>query len=121
MLPTMCTQPPCMKIDASSVSQAECCATRTSATPPPGLERSWRPGCAQRCVSSQGTNPHSAVTRSNPETARGIPVSYPGRWVAGREISNRNTTVQSAMIASVTIGTRLVPMLSRSGNISFPG
>ena len=74
MLPTMCTQPPCMKIDANSVSHAECCATRTSASPPPGVERSARPGWAQRWVSSHGTKPHSAVTRSNPETSRGMPV-----------------------------------------------
>jgi hypothetical protein len=38
--------------------------------------------------------------------------------VFGREISNRKISVQAMMIAAVTIGKRLVPMLSRRGNIA---
>ena len=112
MFPSTCAHPPCMKSDVTNVSRTGTWCTRTTAGVPsvnvPTSTRSSPPG--HRIVSSQGTNPYSAVTAVKPATRTG-PRFERRTWV-GAFCDHTKTARLATISAIVRIGRRRVGTLS---------
>src|SRR6478609_2282387 len=118
MLPSTCSQPPCMNIEVKRVSTTGTWCTRTNAGAPSRANRpTWTVSspCGQRIVSSHGTKPYSAVTAVNPST--GTSPRLDESSCVGAACDQTKTARLATMSAMVRTGHRRVGTLSCSGII----